>query len=539
MDQPNEQIESRLGGQLTRRQLVKGTLATGALVALAPVLQACGGSAQTTSGSSTAQGSPKPKTGGTLKVGLAGGSTNLVMDGQMPGGEISNAICLQLYEGLMRWNPNYELEYVVAEEMTHNQVGDVWKAKIRPNLTWHDGKPVTSDDVVWSVLRILDPASPKRGATDFASAGLRSAGVRKIDASTVEFRLDKPAPTFKEIVAGYYQVMLPTGYDVKHPIGSGPFKMVDFRPGQQEDFAPFEGYWGGRPFVNELSIIEFVDTAARVNALLSGEVDAISGLPYAQIPVVNASDTVHVIQSKTGAYIPFYMRMDVKPWTDVRVRQAFRLIPDRKQMISQSLAGFGNVGNDMVAPFDLGYPKDLPQRDQDLEQAKSLLKQAGYDNNLTVQLDTSDAISAGAVESAQVFAQQATRAGVSVTIRKHDAGAFWEVPNKWPFCQEIWYTRNYLSNCAQMSLPGAYYNGSHWKDEEWLKIVQEALVTMDDTKRSELISVAETIEYERGSIIVWGFLDQIDGYSKKIGGVIPSKTGLPLGAFGFKTWYFV
>ncbi len=100
------------------------------------------------------------------------------------------------------------------------------------------------------------------------------------------------------------------------------------------------------------------------------------------------------------------MRVDAAPFSDVRVRQALRLIVDRQQMIDQALNGFGILGNDLYSPFDPAYAKDLPQRVQDIDQAKSLLKQAGQEN-LARRAGHLDGIGAGAVESANLFVEQA------------------------------------------------------------------------------------------------------------------------------------
>ena len=158
----------------------------------------------------------------------------------------------------------------------------------------------------------------------------------------------------------------------------------------------------------------------------------------------------------------------------------------------------------MYAPFDPGYPKDLPQREQDLEQAKSLLKQAGYDNDLTVELVCSTATGGGGVQAAQVFAQQAKDAGVTVKVNKVDPSVFYGSDYlKWTFAMDFWATRNYLPQTALGTQPGAPYNETHWNDPKWLGIVKEAFKTVDDTKRNELITEAMTIEYETGGNIVW------------------------------------
>ena len=180
-----------------------------------------------------------------------------------------------------------------------------------------------------------------------------------------------------------------------------------FTPGQQSVFKKFPNYWqSGRPYVDQLTIIDFTDDTARVNALLGGQVDAIDNLPTGQIAQVQGNSQLKVLISHTGQWQPFTMRVDQAPFNDVRVRQAMRLIVDRPQMVEQVLSGQGRIANDMYAPFDPGYPTHLPQRHQDLEQAKSLLKAAGH-AGLTVQLTTAPVFQ-GVVQAAQVFAQQAT-----------------------------------------------------------------------------------------------------------------------------------
>ena len=399
--------------------MLKGALVAGAGVALGPTLAACGGGGTSPSPTPSAT-SGGPKKGGHLRVGTVGGSAKETADGQLAGTTIPEvALNIQVYDALMGWSHDYQLEKRLAEEVTPSADASKWTVKLRQGLEFHDGKTVTADDVVFSFLRIIDPKAPKTGAASLAL--LKSSGIRKVDDLTVEFTLTQPNAVFAEALGYYINCILPVGFDPKKPIGTGPFKLTSFLPGQQIVFAPFPNYYGQVPWVDELTIIEFADTTARVNALLGGTVDVISDLPSAQVPVVQGNASLRVLDAKTGAWQPITMRIDQKPFSDVRVRQAFKLIPDRQAMIEQAYAGFGAIGNDMYSPFDPGYPKDLPQRVQDYAQAKSLLKAAGYDK-LAVTLNTSNAVGSGAVAAAQVFAEQAKGAGVTVTVNKLDIG---------------------------------------------------------------------------------------------------------------------
>ena len=517
----------------TRRDVLKGALILGGGVSLASMLTACGSS----SPSSSSSASNAPQQGGSLRVGIVGGSANETLDGQLATTEPEIAITFQLYDALLGWDQNYKLTNLLAEEVSPNADATVWTVKLRQGVVFHDGSPMTADDVVYSYKRIIDPKNPKMGATQLSA--LKASAIQKVDATTVRFNLDSPNSVFDEAMAVYGNTIVPVGFNPKAPIGTGPFKLTSFSPGQQIVFAANTAYWGEKPHVDKLTIIEFADPTARVNALLGDTVDAISDLPSSQVKVIQ-SQGMKVLDAHTGAWQPFTMRIDVKPFDDVRVRQAFRLMIDRPAMISQAYDGFGWLGNDMYAPFDPGTPTSLPQRQQDLAQAKSLLKAAGYDNDLTVTLTTSDAVGGSAVAAAQVFAQQAKGAGVNVKVDKVDPSIFYGKQYlSWPFAQDFWYTRNYLAQTAQGTLPTAPFNETHWKNAEWLKIVEQAFKTGDKTARDQLVAQAQKIEYDQGGLIIWAFNDQTDAYSAKLGGVVPDKGGVPLSSFHFNKFYFV
>ena len=182
------------------------------------------------------------------------------------------------------------------------------------------------------------------------------------------------------------------------------------------------------------------------------------------------------------------MNLTAKAFTDVRVRQAFKLIPDRQAMIEQAYAGLGTL-NDMYAPFDSGYPTDIPLREQDLEQAESLFKEAGY-SDLTVTLVTSDAVGSGVVAAAQVYSEMAKGAGRHGQGQQGRLGHHLRrpVPQLGRSRRTSGSTHSYLTQVTSASLPTSPYNATHWADDNWLKIVQEAFRTGDETKRNELIA---------------------------------------------------
>jgi peptide/nickel transport system substrate-binding protein len=413
----------------------------------------------------------------------------------------------------------------------------VWTIRLKQGVEFHNGKTLSADDAIFSIQRIIDPDNPKVGAAGLTD--IDPQGFKKIDERTFLIRLNQPFAVFDEQLGQYFNGIVPVDYDPNNPVGTGPFRFGSFTPGGQSRFPANPNYWvEGEPHVDELVIIDFPDDTARVNALLSGQVQAIDNLPLGQLRVVEANPELKALVANTGAWLPFTMRVDHPPFDDVRVRQALRLIVDRQQMIDQALAGHGWVGNDLYSPFDPCYASDLPQREQDLEKAKALLKEAGHEN-LVVELVTSP-VAAGVVEAAQVFAEQAKGAGVTVNLRKVDTGVFYgDDYLKWPFAQDFWFTRDYIPQVAQGTLPTAPYNETHWADPTFIKLIDKARGTLDANKRCELLHQAQQIEYESGGYIVWGFRNQVDAYSAKIDGFMPAKTGTPLGNYSFGKVYFV
>ena len=172
------------------------------------------------------------------------------------------------------------------------------------------------------------------------------------------------------------------------------------------------------------------------------------------------------------------MRVDTAPFSDVRVRQALRLVVDRQQMLDLVFGGFGTLGNDLFGIWAPEYDHSLPQRHQDIDQAKSLLKAAGAEG-LHVTLVTSD-IAQGTVLAAQVFAQQASAAGVSVSVDDVTVNEFYGTNYlKWPFAQDYWFYNFYLPQVSLATLPTAPFNETHWNNARYNSLYAQAIATTD------------------------------------------------------------
>jgi peptide/nickel transport system substrate-binding protein len=408
--------------------------------------------------------------------------------------------------------------------------------RLREGVEFHHGKTLTAQDVMHSLAVVTDPKKTGSGGTELAGI-LELNNSKIVDPRTILLQLNSPYAVLDQLLAEYTVGIIPTDFDVTKPVGTGPFSYRHFVPGQLSQFLRFDNYWDGPAWVDELFIYDFSDDSAKVNALLAGQVQSVDNLPNYLAGTIENQGASPLV-SDSGAWVPFTMRVDVAPFSDVRVRQALRLVVDRQQMIDQALNGFGILGNDMYSPFDPAYAKDLPQRVQDIDQAKSLLKQAGH-ADLNVELVTSSGVGAGAVESANLFVEQARKAGITVQLTKADSNTFYgERYLSWNFAQDFWNTRNYLPQVATCAVKSATYNETHWDHPQFTELINQARREPDEAKRTTLLHDAQEIEYNEGGYIIWGFKRQLDAYSNLVQGFTPNRY-LPCSNFGFKHVSFV
>jgi peptide/nickel transport system substrate-binding protein len=518
---------SRRNWEISRRQLLRYSGVSAAAVAGSSFLVACGGDEGGPSGPSGPQGS-----GGILIHGATGGGAKDTIDPHAPVTNPDIARVSNLFEPLLFWNNSYELEPALAESIEGSQDATTWTIKMRPGVTFHNGKTVTAEDAWFSIQRVADPKAPLSAGGQLSQI-IDFQSTKVVDETTLELVLNTPYAILDTLLAEYTLGIIPTDFDIANPVGTGAFAYKSFTPGETSTFTKYADYWGEPAFIDELQIQDFADDSSKVNALQSGQIQTVDNLPYNLIETIEGAGG-GVLVSDTGAWVPFTMRVDVAPFSDVRVRQALRLVVDRQQMIDQTLSGYGSLGNDMYAPLDVNYASDLPQREQDIEQAKSLLKSAGQEG-LQVELFTGDDIGSVAPAAANLFAEQAKAAGVDVKVTKKTP--FYDDDYlSYAFAQDFWNTRNYIPQAVVGTFPpeqGGTYNETHWDNEEHRDLVNAAAKELDEAKRKELLHDAQEIEYNEGGLIIWGFRQQVDGYADGVQGIEPSAY-LPLGSYKFQ-----
>lgn len=458
-----------------------------------------------------------PKAGGTLRIAVPGGTADS-LDPHATQGQISDIVRFSsLFDGLSIYTPEATVKLSLAESMQPNADSTEWTVKLRPGIKTHAGTDFLADDVIHSVQRILDPNLPTKGAGLIGFVDPDK--VEKIDDLTVRFTLKSANGVFPEVWANRYLRMVPRDFDPANPIGTGPFAHQSFTPGQESVFTRFEDYFGDKAWADRLVVSVINDNTAAVNALRGGQVDIIYTMPFSAARILEGDPELRVLNNPSAMAIPIYMRTDMAPFDDIRVRQAMRLIVDRKQMVAVALSGFGAVGNDMagrtIAPCG---ESALPQRVQDIEEARRLLAEAGQ-SDLSVEMVTVNGTS-GMIECAQIFAEQAKAAGVTVTVKVMEPGAYLANYGNWAFGVDF-LADTYLAVASRSLLPNGPFNTSRWDDEEFNALFAQAVAISDPTARCATIDRMRTIEYERGGTIVWGFANILNGYRSNVGGMVP------------------
>tara|TARA_R100000935_G_C2832665_1_gene166071 strand:+ start:1 stop:1365 length:1365 start_codon:yes stop_codon:yes gene_type:complete len=442
------------------------------------------------------------------------------------------------FETLLTRDENFRLsndglaESVVADNPTQYTI------KLRQGVQFHNGKTMTADDVIYSLQRI-GTDKKLRGHTATATWDIK--GITKTDDYTVRLPLLTADSTVPDTLAAYYFGIVPVDYkafagDISTQIGTGPYKLKSFTAGQESVHERNPNYWReGQPYFDTVTITGFSDATAQVNALLAGQIDAATDLPAAQVAAVQASGK-QVLESQTGWWVGLGMVTTMAPFDDNRVRQAFRLIVDRQSMLDQVASGKGEVGNDVYGRYDAAYFDKLPQRQRDIEKAKSLLKEAGKEN-LTVDLYTAD-LTDGMVSMATVFARQAKDAGVTVNVKTLPSDKFYsdEYYLKVPFASVYWAGRPYLDQVKLSGLSNSLYPETQWaksdKGSEFETLYNQALETTDEAQRAEIQHKMQQLEYDNGGYIIPYFPSKFDGHAPNLQGLTQAKTTLGLNNYG-------
>lgn len=482
---------------LTRRRILQA----GGVLGVAALLTACGGGSPGVQPSTTTGG-------GTLRVGALGRTGAITRD---PHGTQSNEsdylILSLLYDTLTipALKPNTAPR--LAASWTHSDDLKTWRFELAEGATFHDGSPVTAQDAVFSLRRLRETPAGASRLPGIEARNITADGDRTVvlvsDYANAELPLLTRLTTF----------VVPDGtadQDIAKAPGTGPFKLDWYRDGNAR-LVRNDDWYGGEIHLDAIEVKIFESPQALANALLAGQLDLASNVGAVAARTAAGRADIQTVRRPNDMAMPIVMRTADGPFADPRVREALRLAVDREAMVRQVLSGYGSVANDVLGTGDPAYDRSLPQRTRDLDKARRLLQEAGFDTSKTYELLTTEDIS-GLAESATLFATQAREAGVDIKVVKQESATFWD--KTWlhgDLYTTYWGTNDSVVFFASKTMvSGSGQNETGWKDPEFDAAYQKAIGTADPAGRAELLRELQKIEYERSGYLLWGMADGID-----------------------------
>jgi peptide/nickel transport system substrate-binding protein len=490
-------------GQIDRRSFIMSSLAAGVTLPAA-MSMADMAMAQT------------PKSGGLFRAGMAYGSTTDSLDPATFENGMMTMVGYTYGNTLTEIGADGSLIPELAESYEPSNGGATWAFNLRRGVEFHNGKTLVADDVLATYAYHMGEDSTS------AAKGLLTAvtGIRKEGDYQVIFDLDSPNADFPFIVSDYHLLILPSEngeIDPNAGIGTGGYVMSEFDPGVRLRSKRNPNYFKeGAAHFDELELISIIDVTARQNALMNGDVDTISRIDPKTVNLLARAPNLDILETTGTLHYTFPMRLDTAPFDNYDLRMALKLSLKRQELVDKILLGHGALGNDHpISTANRFHASDLPQREFDPELAAHHYKKSGHSG--PIQLSSSDAAFAGAVDAAQLIAASAAEAGIDVEVVREPSDGYWSnVWNKkgWSAC--YWGGRP----TEDWMFASAYVEDTEWNDTAWRNteaadqfnaLVKDGRSELDDTKRAEIYAECQRLINDDGGAIVAMFANYIMG----------------------------
>ncbi|MGO4560284.1 ABC transporter substrate-binding protein [Mesorhizobium sp. 2RAF21] len=478
---------------LTRRQLLQVSAAAGALSLMQTVVRA-----------------DTPKRGGRMRLATRDGSTT---DSTDPG----------LLANIYQWYLAFAFSNTLTEILPDGSVGPVlaekwdsadartWNFTLRKGVTFHSGKEMTADDAVASINhhRTADSTSFVAPiAKQFLD--VKADGPGSVVIKLAQPNADLPA-TFNSAGFTIYPKS-DTGMDWQSRDGTGGYILKEHEPGVRSFLTRNPNYWrDDRAFADEIELLCISDASARINALVTGQVDAIDEVDLKTVTLLQRQSGITVEESTGPLHYSFPMRTDLAPFNDVNVRLAMKHAINRQEMLDKILLGHGTIGNDHpIGPSYQYFDKTLALNSYDPDKAKFHLKKARL-SSLNVDLSTSEAAFSGATDAAVLFAEQARPASININVIREPDDGYWD--NVWlkkPICAAYW--GGFPTETEMFAIgyaPGAAWNDTFWTEPRFEKLRLEAAAELNPVKRQAMYSEMQTIVHDDGGALIFAFANAV------------------------------
>ncbi|HUQ34748.1 MAG TPA: ABC transporter substrate-binding protein [Aestuariivirga sp.] len=414
----------------------------------------------------------------------------------------------------------------LAESWESNDKATEWTFKVRQGVKFHDGSPLTADDVVYTFRRLLDPKTESAGASELGA--IKPDAFKSVDANTVKVTLESPIAELPSILATKHGMVVKNGAsseDIRlRPNGTGPFTLKELKLGLlKTTFTKNADYWRqGLPKSDCLTVTAITEPLSRIAALQSGEADVVLVVDPATISAVKADPNITLTKAPGGTAVTIGMWIDTPPFDNPKVRQAMKLVIDRQAIVDTALLGFGVPGNDnpiMPASPD-AYRPDVMQRD--VAKAKQLLTEAGHPDGISVDLHAAD-LMPGTMAMVQAYQQMASEAGIKVNIVNESAGEYWDtIWLKKAFSVSNWGMRTTPAALSVAYRKAAPWNETHWFSDKYDGLLDEAAKTIDADARRKLYQEAQRMLAEDGGVLIPMFANIVAATRKGCSGYTPA-----------------
>jgi peptide/nickel transport system substrate-binding protein len=531
----NHVIDELAFGKISRREFIrKGSLLGLSFPVMGFLLSACADETATTTttiaGATTTTaagpGSTTTAAAGPVTVRLAIPAPAVGIDPVLINDEGGLATFGQAAEYLIFSDAELTPVPVLAESWEPNDDGTVWTFHLNASATFHDGAPVTAEDVVATVQGI---AAGNAGPA-FETYGVDPAAVVAVDPATVEFTLTQPNGAFPFFMSSdnYNAAILPASFWAGYSegsyeqsfIGSGPWINESYEPGVSAAYVKNEDYWGGavagQP--DRMEITYFADEAAAVTGFQEGRIDTIPHISYSGATALLDSPDAAVTSISTAQHRQVYFDTSNPPFNDKRVRQAIALTLNRPTLIEGLLGGYGVVGNDhpIWENYPMYNPDAVAQREEDLATAQQLLADAGLGDGFEAPLDT--LVFFEVEDLAQLIAGSAAQIGVTLNVGVYDSGTYYT---------DYWLAANSsmgIVNYGHRGVPHVYlgapllsperlgensWNASHWSNPDYDILFDQFTSSPDLDTQRQIAGEMQTLLNDEVPFIVPYYVDHI------------------------------
>jgi peptide/nickel transport system substrate-binding protein len=510
-------VEHAIRRGASRRDLLRLFMAGGIGLALG----------ETILGRATAALAAAPTKGGHMKAAGWSASTSDTLDPATASLSTDYVRCCAYYNRLTFMVEDGTIQMELADSVESDDAR-VWTIKLKPGVTFHDGKTLTSADVVFSLQRHLDPAV---GSKVNAIASQMSE-IKAIDPTTVQITLVAPNADIPTILALHHFMIVADGTtDFSKGNGTGAFVSEVFEPGVRSIGTRNENYFKPqKAWLDSFEYFAITEDSARVNALLSGDVQLAASIKPQSLRLAESQSNVVLSKTTSGNYTDLNMRLDLSPGDKPGFVEGMKYLVNRELIQKAAFRGLAEIANDQpIPPMSPYYNAELKPRAFDPDKAKSLFEKAGVLGE-TIPIVASDAATSS-IEMAMIVQQAGADIGMKFDVQRVPSDGYWS--NYWLKAPV------HFGNINPRPTPDilfsllydtkAPWNESQYKSEKFDKMIAEARGELDFGKRKAIYDEMQVmVSNEAGTAIpVW--ITNIDALSDKVGGLLPNPLGGQMG----------